>query len=278
MAKKNDSSSPVVEILKKVFNHYIVRNVIILALLGFFILYGTLVFLRHYTHHGEALIVPDVTNLTLEEAGNLLRAQKMRWQLSDSVYIASYKPGAVVNQNPEAGSKVKENRNIFLVINALAPEKVKMPNVVDLSYRQAKATLESQGLTVGELFYVPHMAENYVLKQQYRGQDIRRGTEIVKGSVIDLVLGQGLSNVMTPVPNLLGNTLTEANVILKQYYLNFGVQLYDESSVITSADSVKAFIYQERPVAGGNAMLQQGSPVDVWLTVDETKKTDMSNE
>jgi len=276
MATKNNNSSPAA-ILKKVFNHYIVKSALILALLGFFVLYGTLVVLRHYTHHGEALQVPDVTGLTLEEAGKVLRAQKMRWQLSDSVYIASYKPGAVVNQNPEPGSKVKENRNIFLVINALAPEKVKMPNVVDLSYRQAKATLEAQGLTVGELIYVPHMAENYVLKQQYRGQDIRRGTEIVKGSVIDLVLGKGLSDEMTPVPNLLGNTLTEANEILKQYYLNFGVRLYD-NDVITSADSVKAFIYRQRPAAGGNAMLQAGSPVDVWLTIDESKKPEIPNE
>ena len=277
MTKKNNHPSPASEILKKVFNHYIVKNVLILVFAGFFIYYGTLVFLRHYTHHGEMLLVPDVSGLTLAEAGQLLQAQKMRWQLSDSVYVTSRKPGAVVYQNPEPGSKVKENRNVFLVINALAPEKVKMPNVVDLSLRQAKTTLESQGLTVGELKYVPHMAENYVLKQQYRGQDIRRGTEIVKGSVIDLVLGSGLSDKVTPVPNLLGNTLTEARQILTQYFLNFGVPIYDHT-VITSADTVNAFIFQQRPATSDDAMLQLGSPVDVWLTVDETKKPEMLQE
>ena len=273
----NRKSSPALEILKKVFNHYIVKNVLILVLIGVFILYGTLVVLRHYTHHGEMLLVPDITGLTLAEAGALLQAQKMRWHLSDSVYISSKKPGTVVNQNPEPGSNVKENRNVFLIINALAPEKVKMPNVVDLSLRQARTTLESQGLIVGELIYVPHMAENYVLKQQYRGQEIRRGTEIVKGSVIDLVLGKGLSDEKTPVPNLLGNTLTEARQILTQYFLNFGVPIYDHT-VITSADTVNAFIYRQRPAAGDDVMLQLGSPIDVWLTVDEAQKPEIPKE
>ena len=277
MAKTRRNTSPVTEYLKKFLNHYVVKNVLILILTVFFIFYGMLVFLRHYTHHGEALLVPDVTGLMRDEAGKLLLARKMRCQVSDSVYVSSVRPGAVVNQNPEPGSKVKENRNIFLTINALAPEKIKMPNVVDLTLRQAKTTLESQGLTIGELIYVPDIAKDYVLKQQYRGEEIRRGTEIIKGSAIDLVLGLGLSDETTPVPNLLGNILPDARNILTKYFLNFGVIDYDQS-VITSVDSLKAFIYRQRPDASVNAVLQLGATVDVWMTVDETKKPDTNIE
>ena len=277
MAGTKHHSSPMLGILKQIVNHYIVKNVIILFLAGVFVFYGTMVVLRHYTHHGEALPVPNVTGLTLDEAGKILKERKMRWQLSDSVYVTSAKPGAVVNQNPEPGFKVKENRNIFLTINALAPEKVKMPDVVDLSFRQAKTTLESQGLTIGKLTYVPYMATNYVLKQLYRGNEIRKGTEIVKGSEIELVLGDGLSDEKTFVPDLLGNTLFEARETLTQYFLNFGVTIYDDT-VNTSADSLQAFIYRQRPVAGADAMLQLGSSIDVWLTVDETKKPETIQE
>ena len=277
MARTKHRSSPVSGILKKIVNHYIVKNIIILFLVGIFVFYGTLVALRHYTHHGEALPVPDVRGLTFDEAGKILKERKMRWQLSDSVYITSAKPGAVVNQNPEPGFKVKENRNIFLTINALAPEKVKMPNVVDLSFRQAKTTLESQGLTIGKLTYVPYMATNYVLKQLYRGKEIRKGTEIVKGSEIELVLGDGLSDEKTFVPDLLGNTLLEARETLTQYFLNFGVTIYDDT-VNTSADSLQAFIYRQRPEVGADAMLQLGASIDVWLTVDETKKPETIQE
>jgi len=274
MTKKNLSAS---EKLKMFFNHYFIRSILILTLAVVFIFWGTLVVLRHYTHHGEALLVPDLKGLTLNEAGNLLASKKMRWQLSDSVYVTFVKPGAVVSQNPEPGSKVKENRNIFLTMNALMPEKVKMPNVVGVSFRQAKTTLESQGLNVGTRTYLPDIAKDYVLKQLYRNQEIRRGTEILKGSDIDLVLGKGLSDERTPVPNLLGITFLEARQILTKYSLNLSVPIYDQT-VITSADTLNAFIYRQRPVANGNAALQLGSYVDVWMTVDQTKNPDISQE
>jgi len=264
MAKKNQNSDGK---LKKFLNHYIVKSVLILMFAVFFIYVGTMLFLRYYTHHGEMLPVPDVTGMMKEEAGKLLESNKMRWQLSDSVYVASVTPGAVVSQNPEPGSKVKENRNIFLIVNAKAPEKVKMPNVVDLSFRQAKSTLESQGLIIGRITHVPDIAKDYVLKQLYRGEEIRRGTPIVKGSEIDLVLGLGLSDERTSVPNLLGNSKSKAHETLTKYFLNFGVIDYDPS-VVTRDDSIKAFIYRQRPVSGE---IQLGSSIDVWLTVDENQ-------
>jgi beta-lactam-binding protein with PASTA domain len=274
MAKKSLNTS---EKLKKVFNHYIIKNVLILIFTGVFIYWGTLVILRHYTHHGKAFPVPDIMGLTLDEAGKVLEGQKLRWQLSDSVYVSSVKPGAVVSQNPEPGFKVKVNRNIFLTMNALAPEKVKMPDVVGVSFRQAKTMLESQGLMVGRMDYVPDIAKDYVLKQSYRGQEIRRGTEIVKGSEIDLVLGQGLSDERTPVPDILGNTYLEARETLTKYSLNLSVPIYDQT-VVAAADTVNAFIYRQRPSAGGDAMLQLGSYIDVWMTVDQTKKPDIPQE
>ena len=202
----------------------------------------------------------------------------MRWQLSDSVYVSSVEPGAIVNQNPEPGSRVKTNRNVFLVVNALAPERVTMPNVVGISLRQAKSTLESIGLSVGTLTYVPDIARDNVLRQLYRGREIRRGTEIVKGSEIELVLGRGLSDETTNVPNITGKTLSEAREILTQYFLNFGVIIYDENTIITRADSIRAYVYRQRPVATTSATLQLGSTVDVWLTFDESGGLPQENE
>lgn len=271
---KSKKPNKILNILKKIFNHYIVKNVLILFLLCFFIVYGTLIALRHYTHHGEALSVPDVEGLSGEEAGKLLKSKKLRWQITDSVYVTTAPPGAVVGQNPEPGSKVKENRNIFLTINAKSPEKVMMPDVVGVSLRQAKSILESQGLSVGAMKYVPDIAVNNVLKQLYKGKEIKKGTEIVKGSAIDLVLGQGLSDERTNVPNLLGLTLTDAREYLIKYSLNPGVIMYD-ATVKTSEDSIKAFIWQQKPMSGNDATLQLGSSIDVWLTLDKDKNPDI---
>ena len=195
MSKEKNFLSQVLEIVKKFLNHYIVKNILILIFLGLFILWGTLAILRHYTRHGEAIPIPDVIGLPLDEATTILESYKMRWQLSDSVYVSSVRPGAVVNQNPEPGAGAKVNRNVFLVVNAISPEKVKMPNVVGVSLRQAKTMLEQQGLTLGRITYTPDFAKDYVLKQLYRGAEIERGREIVKGSAIGLVLGDGLGKL-----------------------------------------------------------------------------------
>ena len=274
---RSKKASPFVNTLRKILDNYVVRNVLILFLIGIFIYWGALVFLRHYTHHGEVLPVPDVSGLTVAEAGKTLLDKKMRWQVVDSVYVTSVKPGAVVNQNPEPGFKVKEKRNVFLTINALAPEKVKMPDVVGVSLRQAKTMLESQGLTVGKMTYVPDIAQNNVLKQIYKEKEITKGTEIVKGSEIDLVLGLGLSDERTIIPDLLGLTLTDARDNLTKYSLNFGVMIYDDS-VVTGADSVNAFVFRQKPEAVPDATLQLGSAIDVWLTIDETKKPEIVSE
>ncbi len=256
------------DFLKKLWNNVVIRNILILVVVFFIVFYGSLIVLRFYTHHGEALSVPDARGLSIEDAGKLLESRKMRWHLSDSVYVTSAAPGTVVSQNPEPNAKVKENRNIFLVINAMMPEKVKMPNVVGVSLRQAQSILTSSGLNVGKLRYEPDIAQNNVLRQVFEGKVITPGTEIIKGSNIDLVLGQGLSAQRVQVPNLVGFSLIDARSELTKYSLNFGVVIYDKS-VATKADSIKAFIWQQKPV---NAELQLGSPVDVWLTVDEAKK------
>ncbi|MDR1864241.1 MAG: PASTA domain-containing protein [Bacteroidales bacterium] len=271
-----DISKKISPALKKIVNHYIVKNLLIFFIICFFVYAGSFVILRYYTHHGEALSVPDLRGMTLKEAEVLLTARKLRGKLSDSVYVASARPGSIVSQNPEPNFKVKKNRNVFLVINAVTPEMTYMPGVVGVSLRQATSILETQGLTVGKLTYVPDLAKNNVLKQRYNGREIRAKTKIAKGSSIDLELGRGLSDERTHVPNLTGLYLSEARNILTKYFLNIGVMIYD-SSVATSADSLRAFIWRQKP-AGAGYTLQLGDQVDVWLTVDENKKSDGTNK
>jgi beta-lactam-binding protein with PASTA domain len=182
-------SEKALTVLKTLCNHYIVKNLLVFFLICFFVYISAFIVLRFYTNHGEALSTPDLHGMTVAEAEKLLQSNHLRCQLSDSVYLSSAKPGAIVSQNPEAGFKVKKNRNVFLTINALSPEKVIVPDVVGVTFRQAVSILESRGLTVGKLTYVPDIAQNNVLKQRYRGKEIKAGTKIVKGSGIDLELG-----------------------------------------------------------------------------------------
>jgi len=191
MEKIKNILSKIWEILKKVLSHYIVINLLIFTILCLIIYWGTFKALHIYTDHGKVIPVPNVIGEPLEEAGKILQSHNLRWHLSDSVYVADVNPGAVAYQYPETGSDAKKNRNVFLVIRAISPEMVRMPNVVGVSLRHAKTILEQHNLTLGRTNYVTFYARDYVLKQFYQGKEIENGTMIVKGSAIVLVLGDG---------------------------------------------------------------------------------------
>lgn len=221
------------------------------------------IWLRLYTRHNESIAVPDFTGHTLDECLQIAASRKIRVLITDSVYMNNMPRGTMVSQNPPAGFRVKKHRTIFLVMNALAPERVKMPNVVGFSLRQARAILESQGLATGRLIYVPDIAQNEVLKQQFNGKEISENTLIEKGSHIDLVVGSGLSNQNTYVPNLKGMSVQAAEQKLFDSYLNMGAVIYD-NTILTLQDSLNAKVYRQNPSEG---LVNLGSQVDVWVTI-----------
>lgn len=235
------------------------------------LIYATLKVLDSYTHHGEALSVPDFTGMTLEEVESLCNEKLIRFSLIDSVYTDSVagsfaKPGTVVDQSPGPGFKVKENRTIFITIKAFFPERVSMPQVVGVSLRQATATLETYGLRIGTLTYVPDLATNYVLQQMYKGDTIATGTRIKKWSTIDLVVGRS-TNVKSIVPQILGLKYAKAEEKIKEYGFNLGFASFDET-VVTAADSQAAKVYRQRPVSHPEVLVRLGTPIDIFLTRD----------
>ncbi|MFW5656585.1 MAG: PASTA domain-containing protein [Bacteroidota bacterium] len=238
--------------------------------IGIVLILLILVTLRVYTHHGEAYSVPNMVGLTLEEVKKVAEEYELRYEVIDSVYLQEYEPGTVVEHIPEADFKVKENRKVFLTMNAVTLEMVRVPRVINVSLRQAEAMLLTQGLRLGELQYKPDIAKNYVLEQLYKGKSVEPGDSIPKGSSIDLVLGTGIGNKNANVPNLIGVTYDKASEITKNAYLNLGDPIYD-NSILTEEDSISARIFKQKPVPRISAKIPLGSYIDVWLTIDTVK-------
>lgn len=251
-------------ISKAFFKHlfYAIGGVTILFILTFLIL-------RLYTHHGQALSVPDFSGLNIEEVHKVAKKNKLRIEISDSVFNNNKPRGTVIEQNPQAGFKVKKNRRIFLTMNANMPEKVKMPNIVGVSHRQAEAVLKNVGLEIGRLIHVPDIAVNNVLKQKYNGEEIKKGDLVPKGSKIDLVLGMGLSEQKTQVPDLNHYTLDRAKERILRSALNLGAIIYDES-IMDGTDSAEAKVWRQYPSFKEHKQIRLGTSIDLWLTVDST--------
>lgn len=231
---------------------------------------GLLIWLNFYTRHGQSRPVPSFIGLSMDETVKLARKSRVRFQIIDSVYTSDVQRGCIAEQNPKPGFKVKKWRNIMLTLNAFNPEMVAMPNLVNLPKRQAIALIESAGLEMGTPRYIPDISIDVVIRQLHDGREILEGSLLQKGSVIDLVLGKGLSNQRTAVPDLIGLNLESAKNKIFGASLTLVTSVFD-NSVISGKDSSNAFVFKQNPEYSEDATLQLGSSIYLWLTVDSTK-------
>ena len=220
-------------------------------------------YLSLYTDHGNELMVPDFTDLTLVQIDSAGFTEDYDFYVIDSLYDDDNIKGAVVIQNPLPGTKVKKGRNIYFTIVASTPEMVIMPDLKDLTLRQAINILESSNLRTGKLIYQPSFDKNAVLEQFYEKDTIFPGDTLIKGSVIDLVIGSGDRNYRIPVPFLVGLTRDEAIYELNIASFNLGNEFY--------MDSVKdeyARVYMQDPVWESEISYFPGDSVHLWYRSD----------
>ena len=254
--------------IKGFLSNWIVRNVLLAVafVLAVVLLAGVL--LSAVTQHGKEIEVPDFTNMSWSEARRAASDAGVRVLIQDSVYVKRLKPGVVYLQTPEAGSHVKRGRRVRLTTNTTVPKEVMMPSLIGFSMRQAKAELNRSGLVLGRLIYVRDIATNSVLRQQRGGVDIKAGTPLASGTTINLVVGLNPNENMTYVPKLIGKQYLVAVDNTLESSLNVGKLHFDET-VHTYADSVSAFVYQQRPAA--SQQIRMGTDVTMSLTTDPAK-------
>ncbi len=250
---------------KWIFKHFLAAALIAVVMIA-----GAMIFLNIATKHNQELVVPDLSNLTVEEAVAEAALNDMIVDVTDSVFVKRMKRGAVYRQNPTPGSKVKSGRRIALTINAVNAKKLTMPNLVGFSMRQAKAELLSRGLVLGRLIYVQDMATNNVLRQLHGNREIEPGTMIESEAVIDLVVGLNGHDYVTYVPNLAGLKCISAVEAVHDHSLNISKLRFDDT-VRDYDDSLSAMVYRQVPEPSDSIHVNMGTDVTLYLTLDETK-------
>src|SRR5690606_19200886 len=164
-------------------NILMILGVIFLLLFLFFKVY-----LPNYTNHGQTVTVPDLEGFHYNELQKYLEERDLELEITpDSGFVADVAPLLVLKQNPKPVTKVKQNRKIYITLNAANAPLVSMPNLVNETLKNAQEIMANFGLVRGEIVYVHNIGMNVVLEQKYRGREIEEGMEISKGSQIDLV-------------------------------------------------------------------------------------------
>ena len=256
--------------MSEIFKNRIVKNIIRAVVLIAVLFVAAGILLAVVTRHGRELTVPDMDGMTVRQAARAAVNAGMCVDVVDSIYVNRAQRGCVVRQEPRAGASVKQGRKIQLVINAITPRKIPMPDLVGYSLRSANAELASRGLELGKLIYVNDIATNNVLSQLSGNRPVAPGTMIPSESTIDLVLGlSGGEGNMTRVPNVVGRRYRTAVERIHDNSLNIGSLVFDRN-IRSYQDSLNAVVYRQNPTpeAGDMAL---GRSVNIYLTLDADK-------
>lgn len=257
-----------------IFHIGFIAIVVMSLILIFFFIY-----LPATTNHEETITVPNLQGMSLLEMDVFLKKRHLNYEVSDSNYIERYPPLTILKQYPLSGSHVKEMRKIYLTVNQKQPNTIKMPDyIIDGSLKNAELVLKSYGLKRGDIRYKPDLASNAVLEQLYNGKPIAAGEPIMKGSKIDLVVGDGLGRRVFSVPRFIGLPIDEADFSIKGSGLNTGsviikvindekrlelLELAKELQIDTVSIVASGHVFQQRPEIGTNIRL--GQQVDLWV-------------
>lgn len=133
--------------------------------------------------------MPDVLNKSESDA--IKAITKLVGTSPDIVYEESedVKPGHVISQNPEEGTKIDAHTHITLTV--CKPEEggnVVVPDVQGDTESSAVQSLEAVGLTVGKISYLESdtVAEGRVITQT-----LTPNSEVPSGSVVNLAISKG---------------------------------------------------------------------------------------
>ena len=265
MAKKYNSTSP----WRRVLIHLLSAALITILLLLILIFS-----LRRYTQHGVEIEVPNITQLYLEEARITLEAEGLHIEVIDSTYSTKVPQGTIVEQTPLAGSKVKHGRTIYVIQNAQMRRPVVLPELRDISLRQAQATLASLGLQVDSIAYEPSTYRDIVLDIRMGDSIINAGTRLEEGSKVCLIVGRGQGTEQVTIPTVVGKSLSEARSWLMAHALTAGIVEYD---IQPTEENIQDYIvYSQEPTSG--TIVVEGSSVNLKLSLDIEKTVTADNE
>ncbi len=224
--------------------------------------------LKFYTNHGQQIKVDELIGLDLSKAQKLANDKGFKVKIIDSLFLVNKKPNEIVNQNPVAGSYVKENRTIYLTITKKAADMRKLPNLIgNYDYNQYAKKLKRLSITakIHEKVYDGRQEPNSIQYLVYKDEkitqeDIKAGYKVPMGSEVGAVVTYRYSE-STDSPNLTCRTFGEVEFLIQSLDLKIGEIL--EDGEITDRES--AFVYQQSPEYQPGNLISKGTPITLSI-------------
>lgn len=208
-----------------------------------------------YTRHWQRVVVPDVTNLSVQAAEKLLKHQNLETIAQDIKFDERMPNGFVVFQSPAPGAVVKKHRHVYLTLSK-GKRPINMPNLVGTAERDARFIIDQNQLILGEVAYE---FDSYYPTGVVIEQSIAANSEVNTGADIDLVVSRGTEGGSVFVPNVIGKTFDEANMFIQIAKMSLGKVKYTEMP-----DEPEDVVLMQSPEPGLRAAA--GDSVDLVLS------------
>jgi beta-lactam-binding protein with PASTA domain len=220
------------------------------------------IYLPNSTNHGDEMPLPDLTGKGLLEVESILKPLNIRYEVGDSSYSENHAPLTVLRQFPKAGHGVKQNRKIYISINRKMPPTLPVPNLLESgsgSLANAEAVLRSNELRRGKILRQASPFRDLIIEMRMNGKVIEPGSRVPKGSVIDLVVGDGGGPKDFLINNFVGLRFENAKLRLANLSLHLVVQIPND----VDTTGIDLFVLKQSPAAGDSVSI--GDPVNFWI-------------
>lgn len=203
----------------------------------------------------EQIEVPNLLGQTLTEVYDNpdvmdnFQVTRVSTEFSDK-----YKEGEIISQDPDWGEMADKGSTINVVVSG-GQEYLDMIDVVDMSYEKAVSLLEDMGLQVEEPEYESSddVAEGNVISSSPS-----KGTPMLPGDTVHLVVSQGKEVNTVRVPTLTGQSLESARVTLTSQGLTIsGI------TEVTSDKPQGQVIYQSIPAG---TLVEEGTSLTLQVS------------
>lgn len=214
------------------------------------------------TNHDDKIDVPKVVGLKVPRATEILANVGLKLETLDSVYRPELPAGTIVSQDPEATSLSEVYVKPGRIIRVQVSKKfrlVEMPGLVDRSERFAQSVLKNRGLKC-RITYVPTSeSSGAVMKQLYKGKEVKEGTRILVGETITLIVGENNTSQPVGLIDLNGLTISDAKARLMNINILVGIC----EGCANEADTSNAVIFSQSPEYLEGTTVPYGSSITV---------------
>lgn len=202
--------------------------------------------------------VPNLIGRNEEEAKKIIEDLGLSFNVSNREFNNEFDEGEVIEQSVEEGMKVKEKYNVDVIVSK-GEKEITIPNLIGRYAIEAGIILSDAGLAEGK---VTEANSDSVPAGQIIEQYPAANTPANENDKVDYVVSIGPKVTYVPMPNLIGNDVEKAKLVIVQNGLSVG-EVTEEPS-----EEIEAGIVMRQSVAAGQDVAQGTS---IWMTVSSGK-------